>query len=70
MKLFGAMTNTQVKLSRKFRAKFTKVLDSVALNCFAELDSPTNSDKYCNESSRQITHQKPFLWGMLKIFRA
>ncbi len=23
-----------------------------------------------NESSRQITHQKPFLWGMLKIFRA
>ncbi len=22
------------------------------------------------ESSRQITHQKPFLWGMLKIFRA
>ncbi len=26
--------------------------------------------EYFNESSRQITHQKPFLWGMLKIFRA
>ncbi len=29
-----------------------------------------NEIKLYNESSRQITHQKPFLWGILKIFRA
>lgn len=50
MQLFTALTNTQESLSKKFRAKFTKVLDSVTLNCFATLEyNDKSNDKYCTK---------------------